>query len=293
MRRRKTAIFFLVLGISLTVLTVALNVGWILLNLREVVLLILGIVVFALIITGLILNTIFLFREIRRNEQHDAFINSVTHELKTPIASIRLYLDTLRSRDVPEEKRMEFYDVMRADADRLLHTVDQVLRAGRAREKLGSIAADVDLKKLLEESVAIIRTQRHLDPSVIDLHLPEDQLIVLGDVDQLRTAFMNILENGIKYSGPDPHIDIRTKILAMNKRVDIYFRDNGVGLDEPDLKRIFRRFYRVPDSEPKAPGTGLGLYIVNSLIESHGGSVHAESDGRGKGTTFVVRLPIQ
>ena len=135
MRRRKSAIFFLVLGICLIGLAVALNVGWMLLNLREVVLLILGIIFFAVIITGLVLNTIFLFREIRRNEQHDTFINAVTHELKTPIASIKLYLETLKTRELPEERRREFYDRMLADSNRLLGTVEQVLQAGRTSEK--------------------------------------------------------------------------------------------------------------------------------------------------------------
>src|SRR5437762_9218873 len=134
MRRRKTAVFFLILGISLSAAAVALNITWILLNLRQVVLLVFGVVFFVLIITGLVLNTIFLFREIRRNEQHDAFINAVTHELKTPIASIKLYLETLKSRDLPDEKRNEFYDVMLADSDRLLGTVEQVLQAGRLNE---------------------------------------------------------------------------------------------------------------------------------------------------------------
>src|SRR5262245_23450229 len=135
MRRRKTAIFFLILGICLITLAVALNVGWILLNLREVALMIFGIIFFTAIITGLFLNTIFLIREIRRNEQHDAFLNSVTHELKTPIASIKLYLETLQTRDVTDEKRREFYDVMLSDSDRLLGTVEQVLQASRTREK--------------------------------------------------------------------------------------------------------------------------------------------------------------
>src|SRR6187431_817332 len=99
MRRRKTAVFFLVLGIILSALAIALNIGWILLNLREVALLVFGVIFFALIITGLILNTIFLLREIRRNEQHDAFLNSVTHELKTPVTSIKLHLETLKARE--------------------------------------------------------------------------------------------------------------------------------------------------------------------------------------------------
>src|SRR5437762_13349011 len=135
MRRRKTAVFFLILGISLSAAAVALNITWILLNLREVALLVFGVVFFVLIITGLILNTIFLLREIRRNEQHDAFLNAVTHELKTPIASIKLYLETLKTRPIDEEKRREFYDVMLTDTDRLLGTVEQVLQASRTREK--------------------------------------------------------------------------------------------------------------------------------------------------------------
>src|SRR5256885_5987334 len=148
MRRRKTAIFFLVLGICLSALAVALNVGWILLSWREVALLVLGIVFFGLIITGLILNTIFLVHEIRRNEQHDAFLNAITHELKTPIASIKLYLETLKARKIDDDKRDEFYDIMLADSDRLLSTVQQVLQASRTREKGRELhRVDLDIRE--------------------------------------------------------------------------------------------------------------------------------------------------
>src|SRR4051794_14665034 len=129
--RRKSVVFFLTFGLCLVLLALALNVGWILLNWREVALLVFGLIFFPPIITGLVLNTTFLVREIRRNEQHDAFINAVTHELKTPITSIRLYLETLKSREVDDARRGEFYDIMLADSDRLLSTVEQVLHAGR------------------------------------------------------------------------------------------------------------------------------------------------------------------
>src|SRR5438094_7060406 len=129
--RRKSVAFFITLGACLVALAIALNVGWILLNWREVALLVLGIVFFLLIIFGLVLNTTFLIREIRRNEQHDAFINAVTHELKTPVASIRLYLETLQTHPVDEGKRQEFYRIMLHDSDRLLSTIEQVLRTGR------------------------------------------------------------------------------------------------------------------------------------------------------------------
>ena len=294
MRRRKTAIFFLVLGISLSVLAIALNVGWILLNLREVALLVLGAVFFALIITGLILNTVFLVREIRRSEQHDAFLNSVTHELKTPIASIKLYLETLKTRKVTPEKQMEFYDVMLADTGRLLNTVEQVLQASSTKERKRQFnASEVDVGELINESVAIVLTRRNLDEGSIRFAEPAEPVKVMGDAADLQTAFINLLDNAIKYSKGEPKISIRTKNAAINKRVDIFIKDNGIGVPAADLKRIFKRFYRVsnkPGHETK--GTGLGLFIVKSIVERHGGKISAQSRGEGLGTTFLVQLPV-
>src|SRR5437016_3010768 len=133
--RRRSVIFFSVFGICLVVLATTLNVSWVVLYWREGVLWLLGVIFFLLIIAGIVLNTIFLVREIRRNEQHDSFINAVTHELKTPVASIRLYLQTLQRRDVDETRRREFYRLMLDDTDRLLGTVEQVLKAGKAGTK--------------------------------------------------------------------------------------------------------------------------------------------------------------
>src|ERR1700747_198178 len=127
LRSRQKAIgFFIAFGACLVALAVALNVGWIILNWRQVALLIFGVIFFSLIIVGIVLNTIFLVREIRRNEQHDGFINAVTHELKTPIASIRLHLETLEHRQLAKEQQHEFYRLMLEDTDRLMKTVDQV-----------------------------------------------------------------------------------------------------------------------------------------------------------------------
>lgn len=292
MRRRKTAIFFLVLGICLSALTVALNVGWILLSWREVVLLVLGIVFFGLIITGLILNTIFLFHEIRRNEQHDAFLNAITHELKTPIASIKLYLETLKARDLPEDKRHEFYDIMLLDSDRLLETVEQVLQASRTREKQrGMNLAEVDLGGLLDETIDIVRSQHHLNDGAIRFAGPSETIKVVGDRTELQTAFANLLENAVKYSTAEPKVSVKVKSSGIGK-AEVYVRDSGVGIARSDLKRIFKRFYRVPDaSSNAAKGTGLGLAIVRAIVEKHGGRVGAESKGEGKGSTFWVQLP--
>src|SRR6478736_2766154 len=166
--RRRSVIFFTVLGICLVVLAVTLNVSWIVLNWRRGVLAILGVVFFLLIIAGLVLNTIFLVREIRRNDQHDSFINAVTHELKTPVASIRLYLQTLQARELDDDRRREFYRIMLEDSDRLLHTIDQVLRAGSTGSRWRRIARTrVDLAEITRECVQLARTRFRLDEEAL------------------------------------------------------------------------------------------------------------------------------
>src|SRR3954465_15961861 len=136
--RRKSIAFFIVLGAGLVGGAVALNVGWVIVSWRQAGLMLVGILVFPLIITGVVLNTIFLVREIRRNVQHEAFINAVTHDLKTPVASMKLYLQTLQNRDVDEDRRQAFYGAMIEDSDRLLRTIEQVLRAGQLGARLPS-----------------------------------------------------------------------------------------------------------------------------------------------------------
>jgi two-component system sensor histidine kinase SenX3 len=291
MRRRKAAIFFLVSGIVLIAIAVVLNVSWILLNIREVALLVVGIIFFAVIITGLTLNTIFLVREVRRNEQHDAFLNAVTHELKTPIASIKLYLETLRSRHVDETKRAEFYDVMLADSDRLLGTVEQVLQASRTREKLRELnRTEFDIRELLDEVVRTTIARYHLDEAAIRLSMPADPVAISADRHETETVFFNLLSNAIKYSPDGPRISIRVAVRM--RWIDIVFKDNGIGISRADLKRIFKRFYRSTEkSAASAKGTGLGLAIVRGVVERHGGRVTADSAGLGKGSTFMVRLP--
>jgi two-component system sensor histidine kinase SenX3 len=293
--RRGTIVFFLLLGITLVALAVALNVGWIILNWREGVLLFFGIIFFALIIAGMIVNTTFLLREIRRSEQHDSFINAVTHELKTPVASIRLHLETLQRRELPEAQRQEFYGLMLSDTDRLTETVEQVLRAGRAGvKKAGREKAAVDFRQLVRECMDAARTRHHLPQE--SLHYEEAPgngagLRVLGSVEDLRTAVFNVLDNAIKYSGE--HVDVRVRLnVPDEKRIVLSVRDHGVGIPADDMKRIFKRFYRVSHrSLAHVKGTGLGLFIVKSIAQKHGGSVVAESAGEGKGTTITLELP--
>ncbi len=293
--RRGTIVFFLCLGVGLVALAVALNVGWIILNWREGVLLFFGIIFFALIIAGMVVNTIFLVRELRRSEQHDSFINAVTHELKTPVASIRLHLETLQRRELAESRKQEFYKIMLSDADRLTETVEQVLRAGRAGDKkAGREKVDVDFSQIVHDCVDATRTRHHLQPE--DLRFEQvptngNGLNVRGSAEDLRTAVSNVLDNAVKYSGD--HVDVRVKLETPDeKRIRLRVQDQGVGISPDDLKRIFKRFHRVSNrSMGHVKGTGLGLFIVNAIAKKHGGRAFAESEGEGRGTTVVIELP--
>lgn len=289
--RRKLAIFFVVFGVCLTAIAVGLNVGWILLNLQQIALLVMGAIFFALIITGLILNTIFLVREIRRNEQHDAFINAVTHELKTPIASLKLYLETLKKHETSEEQRQHFYDLMLTDTDRLHRMVEQVLYAGSSRDKRRKLnISKIKLGKLLSDSAEIVRARYNLNENA--LILPQNgEVRVRGDALELQVAFTNLFDNAVKYSKDNVRVEVEVTSKD-EKRVEIRIKDSGIGISQVELKRIFRRFYRSPSRLiRKVKGTGLGLSIVQSIIRKHGGKIFAESAGEGKGSTFIVRLP--
>jgi signal transduction histidine kinase len=290
--RRGAIAFFVTFGICLVALAAALNVGWIVLNWRQVVPLLLGVPVFAAIITGLILNTTFLVREIRRNEQHDAFVNAVTHELKTPVTSIRLHLETLRARDsaLSEAKRREFYDVMLADSARLLQTIDQVLQTGQAgRMPLHKVR--LDLGALAAECVELMRTRLHLSDDALKIDgTPPSPVEVLGDPNQLSAAILNLVDNAVKYSGE--RVDVRVGVAREGDRALLQVSDRGAGLPPLEAKRIFRRFYRVPGPlTQRVKGTGLGLYIVQSAAKRHGGRAYVRSRGPGQGATFYLELP--
>lgn len=288
--RRRSIITVTILGISLLAVALTLNVGWVVINWRTGVMLFLGTVFFALLIAGVALNTIFLIREIRRNEQHDSFINSVTHELKTPVASIRLYLETLQRREPDETKRREFYGIMLADTDRLLGTVEKVLDAGRTGSaKSLDHTAPVEMAELVRDSAAVARTRNRLSDDAIKV-AASDEAWVQGDAQELRAAVTNLIENAVKYSAGG--VRVRAEVSRVNGLVYVRVKDDGAGIAPAELKRIFRRFYRTPGAlTQRVKGTGLGLFIVNSIARRHGGKVFAESEGAGRGSTFTLELP--
>ena len=294
-RRRGAIAFFITLGACLTALAVMLNITWIHNNGRRLAIDLVGILLFSLLIAGVVLNTVFLVREIRRNERQDSFLNAVTHELKTPIASIRLYLDTLERRTVDEAQRHKFYAVMRSDTDRLLVTVERVLKAGelgqRGREHQ---RARIELHPLVADCIKITLARHHLPPEAITLaDVPGGvRLAVFGIAEDLRTAILNLLDNAVKYSPDGVQIACRLHIEHYTWVV-LSITDTGLGIPSRELKRIFKRFYRARSNDlVKIKGTGLGLFLVSTIARQHDGSVRAVSEGPGKGSTMLLKLPL-
>jgi signal transduction histidine kinase len=293
-RRRGAIAFFITLGAILVGLTITQS-AWILLNERTVAFAILGIILFAALIAGVVLNTVFLIREIRRNERQDSFLNAVTHELKTPIASIRLYLETLQRRPVEEPQRQEFYKIMLSDSDRLLATVEQVLKAGqlgqRHRQQNRTL---INLESLVADCIAITLQRHHLPPDSIVLEPTPGavRLHTRGIAEDLRTAVINVLDNAVKYSPEGVHIRCALAIVNYTS-IALTITDTGVGLEHDQFKRIFKRFYRVPGrSMAKIKGTGLGLFLVRNIARQHGGDATATSPGPGLGVTITITLPL-
>jgi two-component system sensor histidine kinase SenX3 len=294
-RRRGAIAFFITLGALLVGGLITLNIDWIIRHERNFAFVVLGIILFAALIAGVVLNTVFLIREIRRNERQDSFLNAVTHELKTPIASIRLYLETLQRRPIEEPQRQEFYKIMLSDSDRLLSTVEQVLKAGqlgqRHRQQNRTL---INLESLLTDCIAITLQRYDLPPASILLEPTPGavRLHTLGIAEDLRTAILNVLDNAVKYSPEGVHIRCSLAITRYTS-VTLKITDTGVGLPANQFKRIFTRFYRVPGrAVAKIKGTGLGLFLVRNIARQHGGDATATSPGPNLGTTITITLPL-
>ena len=293
-RRRGAIALSITLGAILVGVTIYLNISYIILHEGRVLSLVFGILLFGILVAGVVLNTVFLVREVRRNERQDSFLNAVTHELKTPIPSIRLYLETLQRREVPEAQRQDFYKIMLADSDRLLSTVEMVLKAGELGARRRHSRTLLELAPLVADCIAITLQRHHLPAEAIQLEPTPGtvRLHVQAIPEDLRTAVLNILDNAVKYSPNGVHVVCSIAIVRYTF-VALTITDTGVGLAPDQLKRIFKRFYRVPGRcEVKIKGTGLGLFLVRTIARQHGGDIAATSPGPNLGATITLTLPL-
>ena len=294
--RKRSIVPVALLGAGLIAIAVALYVSFIVVNWRTGLLLLLGVVSFAVLITGLALNTAFLIREIRRSEQHDAFIHAVTHELKTPLASIKLHLQTFQQRELTRDKQHELVATMLEDSERLQLTIDQILLAGKTGDaRRVDNPTEVDVSDIVGECVALAGKRHHLVDGEVRLvdRVPPGAFVVKGDRDELVAAVTNLVDNAVKYSGDRVKVGVEVIRLGA-RRVGISVRDQGIGITRHELKRVFRRFYRLPAAlRLRVRGTGLGLSIVRAVARRHGGRVYAESRGAGQGSTFTLELPLK
>jgi signal transduction histidine kinase len=283
-------------------LTVALLIGWILvLNENQSVtraiwsnrwLLAGGIISLALIMSVLVMFSVSLVREILESRRQQMFIDSVTHELKSPLASIQLCLETLDREGLSPTQRDELRKMMLTDVERLSVFVDDILQASRiAHGRRSQVWTVVDITQLLNDAISIIRRRYDLPVDAIRLTAPAS-VEIFTDPTALETIFKNVLDNAVKYSPATPAVEIDMRALDSG-HLGITVRDNGIGVDRNQLKRIFKRFHRAPDPlVNERSGSGLGLYVVHRLVRNLGGRIRAESEGAGKGTTMRIRLPM-
>ena len=294
--RRRSVVLVALLGAGLIAVAVALTSSFIAYTWQTGLLLLLGVVSLVILVGGLALNTAFLIREIRKSEQHDAFIHAVTHELKTPLASIKLYLQTLQQRELSPEKQHEVIDTMLDDSDRLQQTIDQILIAGKTGDaRRVENPKDVDLSDVVGECVELAGKRHHFVDGEVRVvgGVPHGTFMVQGDRDELLAAVTNLVDNAINYSGDSVRVAVEV-VRTGARRVGISVRDQGIGITNQELKRVFRRFYRLPAAlQLRVRGTGLGLSIVLAVARRHGGRAYAESRGADQGSTFTLELPLK
>jgi signal transduction histidine kinase len=300
-RSRRPKWHYLAVGVGLIVVAVALTVAWGILAAPEaagaravaparVVAYFFGSLLFLLLIAGLVLIVLLLLREVRLNERQSNFVSAVTHELKTPVASLKLYLETLEYREVPPERRVEFYRTMRQDIERLNATINNVLNAAMYTDRPVAEPRPLDLARLARRAAELTLTRHQLAKAAIHYEGP-DSLRVAGDAQALETALLNLLDNAVKYSKERVQVEIEVWGDA-DGQAHVRVRDRGIGMSRTHLPFIFTRFYRIgAEVRRSRTGTGLGLFIVRAIVKGHRGSITVDSPGPDRGSTFTITLP--
>lgn len=289
------------LGATGVVLSIAMLVGWILVLVRNVQLtqqlrantwlMASGSLSFLVIVTVIVVISLFLAREILESQRQVRFIDSVTHELKSPLASLKLLVETLDRRALDERKRHELHRMMLDDVDRLGAFIDDILESSRVGYRRDRTAAKIDLRDLVERAAARALDRHHAAHDVLALQVPEN-LTLYTDGTALEVVLRNLLDNAVKYSNDPVEVALMARRVG-GRRVLIEVRDRGIGIPRQHLRRVFDRFYRAPtESVNSRSGTGLGLYVAAGLVRSLGGRLQAESPGPNRGTLMSFTIPL-
>jgi len=290
-RRRGTIAFFITLSVCLTALAVTLNITWIHNNGRRLAIDLLGMVLFAILIAGVVLNTVFLVREIRRNERQDSFLNAVTHELKTPIATVSVAIEALRNFNALDDpqKTNEYLNISANEMHRLGLLVDKVLKLSMfEKHQIELREESVDLLQLVEEVVSSMKLQFEKYRAKVSIRTEGKEFVIRADRLHVTSVVFNLLDNALKYSKANPSIQIDLKETEAD--VELSITDNGIGIAPEFRKKIFDKFFRVPTGDThNVKGYGLGLSYVAYVIQRHRGTIDMESQP-GIGSRFIIKL---
>lgn len=295
------------LGVVLIVLVIALIVGWVILSVVGAVTddsragfywawLSIGATLLTLVLVGIVMYLTLSIKAIRLNRRQSNFLDAVTHELKSPIASLKLYLQTLHRRPMPEPERADFYRDMLDDVERLDTLVNNLLEVARLeRGGRASEPEDIELSPLIATCAHNVCLRHDVDPSLIKLEIPP--CIVRAPRADIEMIFRNLLDNAIKYGGDSPEVVVKAEVQNATARSDhsrvlVSVTDNGVGIPQNMRRRIFGRFVRLgQELEREKPGVGLGLYIVRSVVHRLRGRIHVRDRSDAKGSVFEIELP--
>jgi len=257
----------------------------------NVLIFVLGIILIVGIEIAMVLTFRNLTVQLKLTSLYDNFIGNISHELKSPLASIQLYLETLSRKDVPDVKRKEFYFMMQKDTDRLKRLISSILEISKLEQK--TIAHDFDIyntNDIIKKIISGSAEQFRLSDVFFNIKTPEELKCVI-DMEAMKIVFDNLMSNAVKYSPGEPEITV--EISNNDKNIFIDFCDRGIGILPKDQKKLFEKFQRINNKNvPNVKGTGLGLYWTRQIIKLHGGQISASSEGTGKGTTFRIKLPV-
>jgi two-component system, OmpR family, phosphate regulon sensor histidine kinase PhoR len=294
MFERKSLKWPILLAIVMIVMLVGLTIGWILITIfgANWILLSVGSIMFVFVLLGVVLYLVWSIQQINLNRRQSNFIDAVTHELKSPIASLKLFLQTLGKRNIDEAQRQEFYRSMLDDVDRLDQLITQLLDVARLQQDSNEPEPEswIAIESTLAEFTNKLVAQHHINRDCVSIECPPcDVWARRVDIDIL---VRNLIDNALKYAGKPPVVEIKVRVDSQSGNTTILVSDNGIGIPRHLHRKIFRRFYRVGNElERTKPGTGLGLFLVRSIVRRIRGSIRVVDLPKNSGSRFELVVP--